>query len=122
MRRLFIVLGLTGAVLLAALQFGSQAQTAPADIILINGKIITVDARDSIAQAVAVSAGKIAAVGSNEQIRARVGPRTEVIDLQGRTATPGLIDSHVHFQEVDALYSVDLADLSIKKMDDVLAR
>src|ERR1041385_5098599 len=99
-----------------------QTQQPPADLVLTNGKIITVDARDTIAQAVAVAGGKIAAVGTNEQIRGRVGPRTQVIDLRGRTATPGLIDSHVHFQEVDALYTVDLSDLAIKNMDDVLAR
>src|SRR5438105_2699089 len=86
----------------------AQAPSA-ADIVLNNGKVITVDARDSIAQAVAIAGGKIVAVGTNDQVRTRVGPRTQVIDLRGRTATPGLIDSHVHFQEVDALYTIDLA-------------
>src|SRR5689334_24425077 len=99
-----------------------QPQQAAADLVLTNGKIITVDARDSIAQALAVSGGKIVAIGSSQQIQGRIGPRTQVIDLRGRTATPGLIDSHVHFQEVDPLYSIDLADLSIKTIDDVLAR
>ncbi len=100
----------------------AQTQQPAADLVLTNGKIITVDARDSIAQALAVSGGKIVAVGTNDQMKARTGPRTQVVDLRGRTATPGLIDSHVHFQEVDSLYSIDLADLSIKSIDDVLAR
>ncbi len=99
----------------------TQTQT-PADMILINGKVITVDSRDSIAQAVAIAGGKILAVGANAEIQGRTGPNTRVIDLRGRTATPGLIDSHVHFQQVDAMYTVDLSDLSIKKMDDALAR
>src|SRR5437773_11125760 len=83
----------------------AQTPQPAADLVLTNGKIITVDARDSIAQALAVSGGKIVAVGTNDQIRPRIGPRTQTIDLRGRTATPGLIDSHVHFQEVEGLYS-----------------
>jgi predicted amidohydrolase YtcJ len=95
---------------------------SPADLVLLNGKILTVDARDSIAQAVAIAGGKIVAVGSNEDVRARVDSTTQTIDLRGRTATPGLIDTHVHFSAVDALYSVDLSDVSITKMDDALKR
>jgi predicted amidohydrolase YtcJ len=96
-----------------------QAQT-PADIVLLNGQILTVDARDSIAQAVAIAGGRIVAVGTDADVRARVGSATEVVDLHGRTATPGLIDTHVHFSETDALYSIELGDTSITKMDDVL--
>ena len=68
----------------------------PADLVLIHGKIITVDAADSIAQAVAIRGGKIVAVGSDQKIQALAGKNTQTIDLQGRTATPGLIDSHAH--------------------------
>ena len=91
----------------------SHAQT-PADLILVNGKVITVDARDSIAEAVAVTGGRIVAVGTSAEVRARAGSATQVIDLGGRAMTPGLIDTHVHFTEVDALYNVDLSDLSIR--------
>ena len=94
----------------------------PADLVLLNGKILTVDARDSIAQAVAIAGGKIVAVGSNDDVRARIADATQQIDLRGRTATPGLIDTHVHFSEVDALYSVDLSDVSITQMTDALKR
>ena len=94
----------------------------PADLVLLNGKILTVDARDSIAQAVAIAGGKIVAVGSNDDVRARIGSATQQVDLRGRTATPGLIDTHVHFSEVDALYSVDLSDVSITQMTDALKR
>ena len=93
-----------------------------ADLVLRNGKILTVDSSDSIAQAVAVAGGKIAAVGSNDQISPLIDGRTQVIDLQGRTATPGLIDSHVHFSEADELYMVDLGDVAVKTIDDVVAR
>jgi predicted amidohydrolase YtcJ len=99
----------------------AQAQ-APADLVLNNGKIITVDARDSIAQAVAVTGGRIVAVGTNDDMRARIGSRTTVIDLHGRTATPGLIDTHVHFSEAGVLFAVELSDTSITRIDDVLKR
>jgi predicted amidohydrolase YtcJ len=67
-----------------------------AQLVLVNGKIITVDSNDSIVQAVAVDAGKITKAGADEEIRAFIGDSTQVIDLRGRTVTPGLIDSHCH--------------------------
>src|ERR1700722_5031736 len=90
--------------------FSAHAQTA--DLVLLHGKILTVDAKDSIAQALAVSQGKILAVGSDQQILSLAGPKTERIDLHGRTATPGLIDTHAHLAEggVDELYAVSLSD------------
>jgi predicted amidohydrolase YtcJ len=92
------------------------------DLVLTNGKIITVDPGDSIAQAVAIRSGKIVAVGSNQRARDAVPRGTRLIDLHGSTATPGLIDSHCHFQEVDVLYSVELSDPLITRIDDVLER
>ena len=83
----------------------------PSDLILVNGKIITVDARDSIAQAIAVHAGKIVAVGSNDEIRKRAPQGARVIDLHGRAATPGLIDTHCHFDETESLYAIELSKI-----------
>jgi predicted amidohydrolase YtcJ len=82
-----------------------------ADLILINGKIITVDAKDSIAQALAIHNGKIVAVGGNDPIRKLAPKDAQVIDLHGRTATPGLIDSHCHFDETDRLYGIELSNV-----------
>ncbi|MDD5127338.1 MAG: amidohydrolase [Dehalococcoidales bacterium] len=67
-----------------------------ADLVLVNGKVITVDLKDSIAQAVAVKNGKIIKVGSNDEVKALIGQQTKVLDLKGRTVTPGLVDSHTH--------------------------
>jgi len=102
---------------------GVQAQRAErADLVLLHGKIVTVDPADRVAQAMAVTAGKIIAVGSDQEIESRVGQGTRVIDLHGRTVTPGLIDSHAHFSAAAELYSIDLSDVAIRKMADVLDR
>jgi hypothetical protein len=67
-----------------------------ADIILYGGKIATFDARDSFVEAVAAKFARIIATGKNDEVLALAGPDTEVIDLEGRTVLPGLIDSHCH--------------------------
>ena len=72
------------------------AVAAP-DLILHNGKIVTVDGRFTIAQSLAIKDGRIVAVGTNADIRKRAGKDTQVIDLKGRTVIPGLIDNHAHF-------------------------
>src|SRR5258708_39862052 len=63
------------------------------DVILINGKIMTEDGKDSIAQALAIHDGKIVAVGSNDEIKARMAKHPRDMDFHGRTATPDLIDT-----------------------------
>ncbi len=82
---------LSVGLLTAAMAFGQAADT-----VLVNGKIVTVDPQFSIREAIAVRDGKIATVGTNAEVRKMAGPRTRVIDLQGRTVIPGLIDSHMH--------------------------
>jgi predicted amidohydrolase YtcJ len=69
---------------------------ADADLILHNGKVITVDPQFHIEAAVAVKGERILAVGTNEAVLKHKGPTTRVIDLGGKTALPGLYDSHVH--------------------------
>jgi predicted amidohydrolase YtcJ len=98
-----------------------QAQ-APADMVLINGAVLTVDRSDSVAQAVAITGGKIAAVGTTAQIKAMAGPKTDVIDLRGRAITPGLIDTHVHFSAAASLFTVDLGDADVKSIEEVKKR
>ena len=74
---------------------GAQAPQ-PADTILVNGHVITVDPRFSIADAVAIRDGRFAAVGSNADVRKLAGPGTRTIDLHGQTVIPGLADGHLH--------------------------
>ena len=87
----------------------SPAGGQAAQLVLLNGKIITVDPNDSVAEAFAVDAGKITKVGTNEEIKALIGDNTQVIDLKGKTVTPGLIDSHCHIGGgYPELYYLDL--------------
>lgn len=86
---------LTAAGLLAGFP-RIEASVPAAEMILINGRIHTVDPEDSITEAIAVRGGRILAVGSTPHVRAFAGPDTAMIDLQGKTVTPGLIDSHAH--------------------------
>jgi hypothetical protein len=98
------------AVLLAivgALVTHAQQQSAP-DTVLFNGKIITVDDRFSIAQAVAIRGDRFLAVGTNGEITKLAGPNTRRIDLQGRSVTPGFIDNHAHFMEEGAYWQLEL--------------
>lgn len=67
-----------------------------ADLVLFNGKIITVDGQDRIAQAVAIREGKVTKVGPTQEILLLAGPQCRRIDLKGLTVTPGLVDSHYH--------------------------
>lgn len=71
-----------------------------ADTVLVDGEVLTVDDEFSTAEAVAVRDGRILAVGSTPEIQELAGPETEEIDLDGRTAIPGLIDSHCHLRQV----------------------
>ena len=85
-----------------------RAQQAAPDLILSNGKIITVDDRFTIAQALAVKGERIVAVGTNQEITRLAGPATRRIDLRGRAVVPGMIDSHAHIMEEGVLWQLEL--------------
>jgi predicted amidohydrolase YtcJ len=86
------------ALLLSVLSgiFLACTSSQHADLILMNGKIITVDPKFTIEEAVAIAGGKILAVGSNANIRKLADDKTKIMDLKGRTVIPGLIDAHLH--------------------------
>jgi predicted amidohydrolase YtcJ len=94
-----LILGLCAAV---------PAWSQEADAVLVNGKILTVDAQSSIREALAVRDGRIVAVGTSADLRKLVGPRTRTIDLMGRTVIPGLIDSHMHATRAALSFSTEV--------------
>ena len=75
------------------------------DLILLNGQVFTLDAENTIAQAVAVKRGRIVAVGADAEIERLAGPATRRVALGGRTVIPGIFDSHNHLMEVGAKLS-----------------
>jgi predicted amidohydrolase YtcJ len=95
-------------------------QPEPADLVLVNGIVLTVDPRDTVAEAVAIRGGKVAAVGATDDIRRLIGTATTVIDLDGRTATPGLIDTHLHVSPPSD--QLDLSDPDIQTIADLQER
>jgi predicted amidohydrolase YtcJ len=100
-----VLLKLVNSSFVACLTFGLAAALLPsrsiaqdaADLVLTNGKIVTVDDRFTIAQALAIRGSRIVAVGSVADIDRLKGPQTKAIDLAGRTVIPGLIDNHAHW-------------------------
>jgi len=91
----FLVLSL---FFLAAVQCSSKQPVEAADLVLINGNIVTVDESNPRAEALAVKGDTIVAVGSNKDIKTYIDKKeTEIIDLQGKLALPGFNDGHVHF-------------------------
>jgi predicted amidohydrolase YtcJ len=119
----FVVAALAIAAAIAGAQARSAAtqtaQITPADLVLRNGKVVTVDDTRPSAEAIAVSGDTIAAVGSNQEMQKYVGSATKVIDLNGALAVPGLIDAHVHFTGVgQAAMNLKLA--TAKEWDDIV--
>ena len=84
-------------VLVLSISCGLPAAAQAPSNVLVNGKIVTLDALSSVREALAIRDGEIIAVGDSAQIRQLAAPTTRVIDLGGRTVIPGLIDGHTHF-------------------------
>ncbi|MGY4406371.1 amidohydrolase [Bradyrhizobium sp. USDA 3315] len=95
------VLAILGAGILFAAAAPATAQPADVnspDLVLVNGRVLTLDEQSSVTEAIAVRDGKILAVGSSASMRALAGARTQVLDVSGKTVVPGLIDTHAHFK------------------------
>src|SRR3569833_1754390 len=88
--------GMTLIGLLAGVSSSAMAADPSAEVVYQNGTVYTVDQTGTVAQALAISGGKIAYVGSNAGAQSLIGKNTKVIDLAGRTVMPGLIDGHMH--------------------------
>ncbi|MDE3172660.1 MAG: amidohydrolase [Gemmatimonadota bacterium] len=85
------------SALAAACTTAGTPSATPADLVLKNGKVVTMDSTNPQGQAIAVTGDKVTAVGSDADIQKYVGPKTRVIDLQGHLAIPGFNESHGHF-------------------------
>ena len=114
------IIGLTALVSSMGLcALANAADTpAPADLVIIDAKIYTADAKHSMAQALAVRAGKIVFVGSKAEAAHWIGPQTKVETQNGRLVLPGLFDSHIH---PSGIVDLDVCDLksaakSLKEM------
>ena len=99
-KRLLVVF--LGMVCVLAVSRTSQGQSVPSkvlaypEMILHNGKVLTVDENFSAAQAVAIRDGRFLEVGTDQEVLPLRGPQTAVIDLKGRSVVPGFIDTHLH--------------------------
>ncbi len=94
-----------------------DAQAVEADMILINGKVVTVDKDFSIKQAIAVKDGWIVAVGTNADIQKFAGKKTQVMDLKGKAILPGINESHGHttaFASVRPPFAIDARYPTVK--------
>ena len=96
------------------------ADNQPADLVLHGGKIVTVDADRPQVESLAARGGKIVALGTDEEVKPLIGPKTRVIDLAGRLAVPGFIEGHGHF--VGLGHSMQILDLTKAKTWEDIAR
>jgi predicted amidohydrolase YtcJ len=98
----------------------SEARTVP-DLILLNGRFHTLDPGNPVASAVAISAGKFSAVGIDHEVRKLAGKTTKLIDLQGRSALPGLIDNHLHIIRGGLNFNMELRWDGVRSLADAMA-
>ena len=91
-----------------------------ADVIIMNGRIATQDERRSFASAAAIKDGRFIAVGSDKDVMAHHGEKTQVIDVQGRTVIPGLNDSHMHPIRGGLNYNMELRWDGVPSLADAL--
>jgi predicted amidohydrolase YtcJ len=106
------------AIALAAAPAAAQAP----DTILVNGKILTVDAQFSTREALAIRDGRIVALGTSADIRKLAGRETRVIDVQGHTVIPGLIDSHLHAIRAAQTFSTEVNWIGASSLTEALGR
>ena len=110
------------ALALVATVLPATVRAQAPDTVLLNGKVVTLDGHSTVAEALAVRDGRIAAVGASAAIRALAGPATRVVDLAGRTVIPGLIDSHMHAIRAALFYATEVNWIGTHSIGDAMER
>jgi predicted amidohydrolase YtcJ len=110
-----------GAALLAT-SLAAAVIAQPPDLVLLDGKIVAVDAESSLREALAVRDGKILRVGTTAEIRGLSGPETRIVALGGRTVIPGLIDSHLHAVRAALSFSTEVNWIGARSLREALQR
>jgi len=110
-RRSLLPLFAAGLALFLTIGCAPASDLPPADMVIHNGKVVTVDDNVPEAEGIVINGDRIELVGSNEEVEAYIGPDTEVIDLDGALAIPGLIEGHGHFMGIGSnVLNLDLLD------------
>jgi predicted amidohydrolase YtcJ len=102
------LIGRFGVVMVTLGCLAQPLRADPADMLLVNGRIVTLDDASSIKEALAITGDRITATGSDGEIRKLAGPATQIVDLGGRTVIPGLIDSHIHLIRAGFRYASEV--------------
>jgi predicted amidohydrolase YtcJ len=95
---------------------GNVAHAQTADTVLINGKVLTLDSKSSVVEAVAINGDRIVAVGTNDAVRKHAASNAKVIDLGGRMVVPGLTDSHIHAIRAGLTYSTEVSWIGVPSL------
>ena len=121
-----LIAGLIRRFVVVLLALGCLAPVSlwanPADMVLLNGRIVTLDDTSDIKQALAISGDRIVATGSSDEMRGLADAGTTIIDLGGRTVIPGLIDSHIHFVRAGFRYATEVDWTGAAGITEALAR
>ena len=108
----YLLTALLPLILLFCWVPGCTGPIEPADLVLIGGKVVTVDEAMPEAEAIAISGYTITAVGSNRKINRYIGESTSVIELEGRLVIPGFIEGHGHFTSLgESMLKLDLTEV-----------
>jgi predicted amidohydrolase YtcJ len=118
-----LALALLAAVIVLKTDAAAQSpRKSSADSILLNGRILTLDERSSVVEAIAISGGMIAATGPTAEISKQAGAGTRIIDLGGRTVIPGLIDSHIHAIRAGLKFATEVSWIGATSIADAMDR
>ena len=111
-----------GALLAVLACAAAEVRAQPPDLVLLDGKVVTVDAQASLHEALAIRDGKILALGSTAAMRRLAGPNTRVVELGGRTVIPGLIDSHMHAVRAALSFSTEVNWIGARSLSEAMGR